>query len=53
MTEKHFNLSMNQDFIRTSEFFALNNAASKTLMPQPHVTLRKKEGQGSWVALDG
>jgi hypothetical protein len=41
----NFNLALNQDFIKTSEFFALNKPDhSMAAMPQPHVTLRKKEG---------
>ena len=43
MTYTNFNLALNQEFIKTSEFFALNGAQGKTVMPLPHVTLRKKE----------
>lgn len=45
VTILNFNPNANLDFIRTSEFFALNNASLKTgsVMPLPHVTLRKKD----------
>ena len=39
VTEKNFN----NDFIRTSEFFALNNQNTLSNTIQPHVTLRKKD----------
>jgi hypothetical protein len=46
VTDLNFNLSFNQEFIRTSEFFALNQPElTPKALPQPHVTLRKKEWQ--------
>lgn len=46
VTDINFDLSLNQDFIKTTEFFARGGAEEKKgQMPQPHVTLRKKEWQ--------
>ena len=47
MTDKNFNA----DFIRTSEFFAMNQTQGNINSIQPHVTLRKKDFEEAGIMM--